>query len=281
MKYRGLSGETLEKIFWQIEHPVTAQCFALADKLFYYIWEENREKAFPGQWPMNINTVVMWEDMTQTRLRAALQELFPVDRFFWSPFKNQYVPIQHVQEEFNSLTEFGIIENIEQAKHQELEELREENQERQALAKRQKQKHSSGRRRQQQSQVDENDDFVGGMGDDFNGGYENHAPNIPQQDENSEDEIEDASAPDNDEEIDGEEFEHPDGDEKPDWEAMDIDEPTYEEWLQMSKHGVKEKKEDDKKNKDKKPRGHPRTRARLPSMTESAIMAPPESLDGF
>jgi hypothetical protein len=84
-------------IFKNLEDPVTATSFGLANRQFKGVFDSHCDEAFPHyRFPLDISTVAWLPDKSQISLRAALQSWLSVP-LFWDPNHGKLVPLDYME----------------------------------------------------------------------------------------------------------------------------------------------------------------------------------------
>lgn len=217
--------ELLKKIFCQIEDPVTATSFGLANHEFRDIFNTFRDDVFPEiEFPLDIATVHMLKNKSQVRLRAVLSSWFP-PTLFWDPSRSRFVPLEYFKDVVADMLD--VIQEDRDTRAANIRKRRyekEARQEERAEYKKEKQRRKAHLvEAWKQSLLEENggiDDILESEPSDF--------------DLSSDEDTESGLDMNLDSDVDQLNYE-------PDWEALGVPEPSLEDWIKMSKKGGEEK----------------------------------------
>ncbi|KAE9366622.1 hypothetical protein N431DRAFT_445339 [Stipitochalara longipes BDJ] len=230
--YRDLPQELIVKIFENIEDPVTATSFGLANHRFHKIFQELHERLFRDYtFPLDPSLVLMLEDKSQLSLRYTLRSFFPAN-LCWDFMREKFIPV----EDYSSVCQ-EMLDTLAEKKQERHEQRREEKEIRQEERATRKTEKEELRRDKEQfflnEQVDEDEDPDGESGQDGDAEedeYDDEPPKGYEKSEISSDE-DSESGKGSDTEVEDNE------DNEPDWEATGIPKPSREEWIAMSNKG--------------------------------------------
>lgn len=249
----------MEMIFYQIDDPITAQTFALVNKKWNKWFEKKRNEMFPRErWPLPITTQLVL-DVRELSLRVNLRDLF-FETHFWNPVKEIFIPLEYIDWDFDL-----IIEDIDSYRNGVMTARRAEYDE--EIRRKCHDKHLDAMEELAREREEDDDDVDG----DSNGSV-NESLVQTYLDYNSD--FDDSPYRDEVEKENPPFVSDFDPVKKPNWKAMSMKEPKEKEWIEIS---IRDKEILRAKKSQKGP-GRPRTRPRAPSMTESEINAPPQSI---